>query len=111
MLPRLVSLATCIAATCSVAFMASDFYWSASPQVASGEHILFGRVLPEPLGRLFWVSIKPALLLLVIGTAWSAYLVAKAWRDGPETGLCPSCGYDLRASPERCPECGAAAPR
>jgi hypothetical protein len=52
----------------------------------------------------YWVLVLVASaypLLLVVGRTRG-----RAARARVRNGQCPSCGYDLRASPERCPECG-----
>jgi hypothetical protein len=49
-----------------------------------------------------WAILLPTAILPVAwGWRW------RARRRGP--GRCASCGYDLRATPDRCPECGTPA--
>jgi hypothetical protein len=55
----------------------------------------------------FW-SVAAATAALPLG--WSAGLLCGGLRTRRRKvlGRCPACGYDLRASPARCPECGVA---
>jgi hypothetical protein len=56
-----------------------------------------------------WIPCWP--LLIVTGVLPVYWMVSTArLRRRPSLGLCRHCGYDLRASKERCPECGAPIP-
>ena len=63
-----------------------------------------GFVLP---GTQVWFPIWPLIVLTALSPA--AMLIGRLRSSRRvRSGCCRTCGYDLRATPELCPECGAA---
>ena len=71
---------------------------------------------PSPITQTLWRTLAVPHWLLALAFCLTPILwlnrVARSWRMRCRTsqGRCPTCGYDLRATPERCPECGMAVP-
>ena len=111
--------------------------WSLAPGFVRVEHSFQGNVYRPgpPIGwprlRLWivdsgvWASLSGSatyplvgyadlnLLALAVGTTAgpvvSLVLIYRATRSRP--GHCSACGYDLRATPDRCPDCGTTVER
>ena len=64
----------------------------------------FGSSAPGGIGA--FEVFYPAAICAAPSTAFAVLLT----RRPVQTGLCLKCGYDLRASQERCPECGTVIP-
>jgi len=59
-------------------------------------------------GATYWAATVPQWFLLILFGAFPMLAARRARRRQYRRrhGLCLYCGYDLRSTPERCPECG-----
>jgi hypothetical protein len=82
------------------------------PQVQRIQHYTYdmgGRTAHTSLSIRYRLVSAPYWLIALAAAAPAAALLPgvlrrRAWR---RTGRCSGCGYDIRATPDRCPECGA----
>lgn len=87
-----------------------------------------GDARPQPLFDFLGLSYWPAdfsadttfivvpnwMLLMLFAIVPMIHLVSARGsrrRHRAQIGLCVNCGYDLRGTPDRCPECGSPAPQ
>lgn len=60
-------------------------------------------------GEAMWMLILPHWIVLVLTALlpiWTCFRLVRSRYQRLPAGRCRKCGYDLRGTPHRCPECG-----
>jgi hypothetical protein len=65
-------------------------------------------LLPDPTGDIWLKLLLPHWLIALVAALVFLLAFWPDWRRRRRRskGLCANCGYDLRGTPDRCPECG-----
>jgi hypothetical protein len=80
-------------------------FWRLLP--AMDEYVFINRLPRAP--AVVEYTIPAWMLILSLAVPLAVALRVAYRRRQPAAGHCRHCGYDLRATPDRCPECGQAA--
>ena len=89
-----------VISTCSVLVLLLFMLWGGTRFIPSD----------NTWGSYFDRTLAPtcaSVAFVCLGVMWLLAQFGLRIRRGQD-GLCPNCGYDLRASTDRCPECGTA---
>jgi hypothetical protein len=99
---RIIRLNLLLSAT-AILLMGAAIYQS---RIAAGIPFSDPRCLSHMIAARYFSYAATGLILVTIPLNIGWRLGDNKRRDRAERGLCVKCGYDLRASRDRCPECG-----